>query len=65
MRKRLEQSRLDNPNWLEKIENELSERFVKEQAEIILYSSPSVLKFKDSTIVGGKGILSYSSEVVN
>ena len=65
MRKRLEQSRLDNPNWLEKIENELSERFAKEQIDIILDSSPSVIKFKDSTIIGGNGILSYSSEVVN
>ena len=61
MRKRLEQSRLDNPNWLEKINLLELKRIELNFTECFL--GGGILKFKDNILFDGKKIVSYSSEV--
>ena len=63
MRKRLEQSRFDNPNWLEKINLQELKRIELNFTECFLNSS--ILKFKDNILFDGIKIVSYSSEVIN
>ena len=61
-RKTCKQSKDSNPNWLEKMEVELSERFVRDQVEVFLSGSPRGMKFSDKQILGDNKILGYSCE---
>lgn len=63
MRKRLEQSRLDNPNWLEKINLPELNRIEYDFTECFL--GGGILKFKDNILFDEIKIASYSSEVIN
>ena len=64
-RKRLEQSRLDNHNWLEKINLLELKRIELNFTECLLDNNDKVLKFVDNILFDGKKIVSYSSEVLN
>jgi hypothetical protein len=64
-RKRLEQSRLDNPNWLQKINLQELKRIELNFTECFSDSNDKVLKFVDNILFDGKKIVSYSSEVIN
>lgn len=64
MRKRLEQSRLDNPNWLEKI-NLLELKRIEYNFTECFLGGDRILKFKDNILFDGIKIASYSSEVIN
>ena len=62
MRKRLEQSRLDNPNWLNKINLPELNRIEYSFTECFLDDNAKVMKFSDKQILGDGKILGYSCE---
>jgi len=64
MRKRLEQSRLDNPNWLEKINLPELNRMEYNFTECFSENNGKVLKFVDNILFDGEKIVSYSSETI-
>ena len=63
MRKRCEQSKRDNPDWLEKTTLPELNRIEYNFTECFL--GGGILKFKDNILFDGKKIVSYSSEVIN
>ena len=70
MRKTCKQSKDDNPNWGEKIDNELSERNTTTNIYVVGSNSVGVpsfkpLRFMDYIITNNNKMLSYSCEVIN
>ena len=65
MRKRLEQSRLDNPSWSDRINLQELKRIELNFTECFSDSNDKVLKFVDNILFDGIKIVSYSSEVIN
>lgn len=65
MRKRCEQSKNDNPNWLKKINLQELRRIELNFTECFSDSNEKVLKFVDDILFDGKKMVSYSSEVIN
>lgn len=64
-RKNCTKSRNEDPNWLEKVETELSQRFIEDSISIILLGSRKVLEIKDSYITNNNAtLLSYSCEII-
>ena len=62
-RKICEQSRLDNPNWSDRINLQELKRIELNFTECFSDSNDKVLKFVDNILFDGKKIASYSSEV--
>ena len=65
MRKRLEQSRLDNPSWSDRINLQELKRIELNFTECFSDNNDKVLKFVDNILFDGIKIVSYSSEVIN
>ena len=69
-RKTCYQSKKDNPNWCDKIDNELSERNTTTNIYVVGSNGVGVpsfkpLRFMDSIITNNNKMLSYSCEVIN
>ena len=60
-RKNCTKSKNEDPNWLEKKEIELSERFFLESADVCLSGSRKVIEFNDQYLMNAnEQLLAYS-----